>query len=344
MLYGHKQLREWYANGPLGLEQGFTVLAPTVGHAVGPMTLALGLAGNAHADVFHGGSGVTFSHGSDSLVYRGLVVTDTRGMALRSRLQLHGAELLLQIESRGARFPLRVDPFIQQAKLAASDGAAWDELGTSVAIDGDTIVAGAPSPVVDTTSPGAAYVFVKPKGGWQDATETAKLTDSDGAAGEALGISVAIDGDTIVAGVPGASGTGAVYVFVKPKGGWRSETETAKLTGSVGTLSLGFAVAVRGDTVAASAPFMPQAAVNGDRGVVYVFSKPKGGWRSETGTARLTASDEAMNGELGASGVGISGHTIVAGGGGGVPVGQPTGVYVFVEPKGGGAARPRQRS
>jgi hypothetical protein len=340
VLYRHGSLSEWYANGPAGLEQGFTLTARPAGYRAGPLTLALGLSGNARASLSRGNA-ITFSHGASSLSYRGLIATDARGRAVPAWLELHGRQLLLRVRDAGAQYPLLIDPFIQQAKLTASDGAAADAFGTSVAIDGDTIVAGAPSFVANTTSRGGAYVFVKPKRGWQDATETAKLTASDGAVGDGLGISVAIDGDTIVAGAPGAtvngvSQGGAVYVFLKPKGGWRSESETAKLTASESSLSasLGSAVAIRGDAVVASAPFVPLTVVNGDEGVVYVFSEPRRGWRSETETAKLTASDEATNGGLGLFSVGISGDTIVAAGGGG-SVSQRNGVYVFVEPKGG---------
>ena len=47
----------------------------------------------------------------------------------------------------------------QTAKLTASDGAANDEFGTSVGVDGDTIVVGAPG---DESGEGSAYVFAKP--------------------------------------------------------------------------------------------------------------------------------------------------------------------------------------
>ena len=340
VVYRRGSLTEWYANGPAGLEQGFTLSARPARRDAGSLTLALGLSGNVREVLSRGRSVLTLSHGGSSLSYRGLVVTDSQGRTLPGWLQLHGRELLLHIKDAGAQYPLTIDPFIQQAKLTASDGAAADAFGTSVAIDDDTIVAGAPSPFANTTSRGAAYVFVKPKHGWQEATETAKLTASDGAAGDALGTSVAIDGDTIVAGAPGATvnglSQGAVYVFHKPKRGWRSESETAKLTASESSMfaSLGSAVAIRGDTVVASAPFVPLTVENGDEGVVYVFSEPKSGWRSETETANLTASDQAANGALGLFSVGISGDTIVAAGGGG-SVSQRNGVYVFGEPKGG---------
>ena len=53
----------------------------------------------------------------------------------------------------------------------------------------------------DVTDSGAAYVFTKPgSGGWADATETAKLTASDGAVDDEFGISVAVHGETVVVG------------------------------------------------------------------------------------------------------------------------------------------------
>src|SRR5262249_48270478 len=78
--------------------------------------------------------------------------------------------------------------------------------------------------------------------GWSGTlTESAKLTASDGQNGDALGSSVAVsaDGATVVVGscFAGAGGTarGAIYVYVRPGGGWVSTaTFTAKLTASDG--------------------------------------------------------------------------------------------------------------
>ncbi len=47
--YYHPGLQEWYANGPLGLEQGFTLARAPAGDRRGPLTLALSLAGSAPA-------------------------------------------------------------------------------------------------------------------------------------------------------------------------------------------------------------------------------------------------------------------------------------------------------
>jgi len=93
------------------------------------------------------------------------------------------------------------DSWVQTAKLTASDGADSERLGRSVAIDGDTIVAGAPVNIYeDQASLGSVYTFART--GAPARTETAKLTAEDVAAEDRLGWSVAVDGDTIVAGAP----------------------------------------------------------------------------------------------------------------------------------------------
>ena len=189
----------------------------------------------------------------------------------------------------GARYPITIDPFVQKAKLTNSSPGEAGDLGASVAIAGDTIVAGAPfSRPERSIYQGTAYVFVKPASGWQNATQTARLRASDVDCCNGFGVSVAISGDTIVVGASGANPTGTVnphgaaYVFVKPSGGWANGTETAKLTASDFGGRLGRSVAISGDTIVAGAS---------SGGAAYVFTKPAGGWTSGTQTARLTASD-----------------------------------------------------
>lgn len=314
VVYRRPGLTEWYANGPLGLEQGFDVRTRPA--ARGPLTLALGLR-RTDARLDPGSASVTF--GASGLRYSGLVAADARGRALRAWLELRGRTLLVRVDDRDARYPVRIDPFFEVAKLTASDGQADDSLGISVAASGDVVVAGASAASAGTANvyPGAVYVFEKPVGGWSGGVEeVAKLTASDGADGDGLGFGVAIDGDTIVAGAPGATVNGdpeegAVYVFEKPIGGWATGTETAKLTGSGITPGeapdLGYWVGISGDTVVAGAPF-----VDGELGAAYVFVKPGADWVDETQTAKLTASDGVTGDHLGAS-VAISGDTVVAG-------------------------------
>jgi FG-GAP repeat len=205
------------------------------------------------------------------------------------------------------------------ATLTASDGAAQDEFGLTVAVDGDAVVTGSPRHKVGAKAEqGAAYLFVKPAAGWASGHETAELTASDGAASDHL-LAVGIDGDTIVAGaqnhmVANQFARGEAYVFVKPAAGWTSSTETARLTTTVGAKEdfLGATVSISGDTVIAGAP--DQTPVGGamHQGVVDVFVKPPAGWVSATETAQLSASDGRINDILGADAV-VSGDTVVTG-------------------------------
>ncbi len=235
------------------------------------------------------------------------------------------------------------------AKLTASDGAGGDGFGTSVAISGDTIVVGCGCPRGNPMLPvpgGAAYVFTESVGGWANGTETAKLTASDGAAGDGFGFAVAISGDVIVVGAGGDDGRGSAYVFAEPAGGWAGGTETAKLTASDGAGGdfFGTSVAISGDTIVvgawsddlASGIMAPR-----DHGSAYVFNEPIGGWATGTQTAKLSASDAVPNGMFGRA-VAISGDTIAVGAIG-APVsvadpGDPGSAYVFTEPSGGWAS------
>jgi hypothetical protein len=61
-------------------------------------------------------------------------------------------------------------------------------------------------------------VFAKPEGGWADMTETAKLTASDGAAGDYYGYSVSVSGATVAVGakfddIDGKANQGSGYVI-----------------------------------------------------------------------------------------------------------------------------------
>jgi hypothetical protein len=70
--------------------------------------------------------------------------------------------LLLRVDTRGARYPLRIDPFIQQGEmLTGSGGSGNGVFGGSVALssDGNTALIGGLS---DNGEVGAAWVFVNP--------------------------------------------------------------------------------------------------------------------------------------------------------------------------------------
>jgi len=340
--YAHGPLTEWYLNGPFGLEQGFTLATPPAVMKGGPLTLALSQGGDLQAAVGAGGRELVLSAASGEAVlgYTGMQAQDADGRELptwlESRAVVKGRPplLLLRLDDHGARYPLTIDPFVQKAKLTASDRATSDGLGSSVAISGDVVVVGAPYAAPGgITQAGAAYVFVKPLGGWGDMTQTAKLTASVKSAIFWFGQSVSISDDVVVVG-----GRGAAYVFVKPGGGWGGNlTETAKLTDGDSYMSdeFGRSVAINGDVVVVGAIYArPGGTI--DAGAAYVFVKPGGGWVDMTPIARLIASDRAAYDRLGWS-VGVSGDVVVVG----APYAAPGGewgsgaVYIFVKPADG---------
>ena len=226
----------------------------------------------------------------------------------------------------------------QSAILAVPGLVSGDNFGASVAISGNTVVVGES---MISLGPGAAYVFNGSGAAW---TETARLTASNGSfngyLGSYFGAAVAISGNTIAVGASLInSSKGEVCVFTGPN--W---TQAAILTASdgVGGLvygdSLGWSVAVSGNTIVAGAPY---ATVNGvsQTGAAYVFSAPAAGWANMTQTAKLSAADSAAAGDLGLS-VSISGNTIVAGAWGDPIYGKldQGAAYVFTNPGTGWAA------
>lgn len=218
----------------------------------------------------------------------------------------------------------------QLAKLTSSSPAPELFVGWSVAIAGDTIVVGATGAKVGSNQgQGAVYVYNKPASGWGDMTQTAVLTASDGQIGDSLGISVAIHGDTIVAGAWEANHfVGAVYVFVKPANGWTNMTQTAKLTSSdnLAEGSLGYSVAIDKDTIVAGAPGIVSLGLPSR---VYVYSKPAGGWADMTQTAELSAKG-ATNGSSFGGAVAVAGDTLAVS-----ATPQSSAIYVFGKPVGG---------
>ena len=201
-------------------------------------------------------------------------------------------------------------------ELSEANGGEGDQFGFGVAISGNTIVAGAEG---RSGHRGVIYVFTEPSAGWAGRlTQTAELTASDGQQHERFGTAVAISGGTIVAGadsheVGANGGQGTLYVFERPAGGWTNATQNAELTATDGRThdNLGYAVALAGNTVVASAP-LHAVGGNPEQGVVYVFTKPRSGWRNAKQTAVLSASHGRARDHFG-WGVALAGATIAVG-------------------------------
>jgi hypothetical protein len=201
----------------------------------------------------------------------------------------------------------------ERQKLTANDGAANDRFGVSVAISGDSVVVGAPNNNNGKNgNQGAAYVFTRCGANW---TRQPKLTAADGEARDIFGSSVAISGDTVVAGAPNNgdafTAQGAAYVFVLAANGHVQQQQFIAADGAAFD-EFGFSVAVSGDTAVVGS-WGDTVGANVAQGSAYVFTRSfaSGGatWKFQQ---KLTASDGATRDLFGVS-VAISGDVVVVG-------------------------------
>jgi len=295
--YSHPSLSEWFLNGPLGIEQGFTLARrPASGGRAEPLTIELALPAGVHARVHPGGSAVVLSMpGHRSVTYGSLLATDARGRRLPGRLVVSGERLLLQIEDAGASYPLTIDPLVQEGgileggpeEIEVHDGkeSVRGGLGYSVALsaDGHTALVGAPN---FNSFSGAVWVFVESHGQWvrqgkldvpssgggTECKESAggeEATSEECAFGRAVAISA--DGNTAVIGGPRTNTfAGAAWVFTRTNGEW---TLAQELTGGPEEnvqARFGRDVAISPD---ASTIAVGATADAGTRGAIYVFDR-----------------------------------------------------------------------
>ena len=141
-----------------------------------------------------------------------------------------------------------------------AEGNVADYFGSSVSINGHTVVIGADAADVGgTPDQGAAYVWDMDAGGlWHP---MATLTAADGGPGDSFGYSVSLSGDTVVVGARNADpgGTyvqGAAYVFDRDRGGPDVWGQGARLTAADGAAEdkFGWSVSLSGDTAVVGAP------------------------------------------------------------------------------------------
>lgn len=167
----------------------------------------------------------------------------------------------------------------QQAALSASDSGASTRFGDSVALQGNTIVVGAPPAAAAT---GAAYVFRRTGATW---AQTAKLTVPGVSS---AGHNVAFDAGTVVMG---SERPDAVHVFVLGFAGWalQASIRPPPTTGDTAFGTSG--IAISGNTlIAGDEAFAvpPPPTFGGHTGTAYVFTRTGTTWAQQ---AQLLAPD-----------------------------------------------------
>ena len=247
----------------------------------------------------------------------------------------------------------------QQAYIKASnaDGgdtfnSPGDEFGFSVDVSGDTLVVGAPFEDSSATGvngneadnsaedAGAAYVFIRSGTGAWSQQAYLKASNTEGSSdfddGDNFGLSVAVDGDTVVTGAFGedsaatgvngndadnaAEDAGAAYVFARDGSGTWSQQAYLKASNTDDGDEFGTSVAVDGDAVLVGAPFEQSSAtgVNGDEsdnsinfaGAGYLFNRNTAGTWSQL--AYIKASNPNFDDVFGVAS-GVAGGTLALG-------------------------------
>jgi hypothetical protein len=210
------------------------------------------------------------------------------------------------------------DPWSEQQKLMASDASAEDEFGTAVTLNGHTIVVGAPLDNLSTVfDAGSLYVFTRDQTLSSDPwTQDQKLTASDGSAGDRLGFSVSIDGNTILAGAPRADSAGftedgAAYIFTRATADANfSEAQILNPVFPSSDAQFGTSVFVDGQTALIGAPGA-RFLTSTDAGAAYHFTRDplSGTWRQQQG---LDGSSPQAQAEFGGA-VGLDAATAIIG-------------------------------
>ena len=192
----------------------------------------------------------------------------------------------------------------QQAKLTASDGAAYDYFGYSVSISGDYAIVGA---YADSNSSGSVYIFYRSGTTW---TQQDKLTASDGASYDCFGRSVSISGDYAIVGAhrddDNGSDSGSAYIFYRSGTTWIQQDKLAASDGAESDY-FGISVSISGDYAIVGAHRDDD---NGsDSGSAYIFYRSGTTWIQQD---KLTASDGAESDYFGIP-VSISGDYAIVG-------------------------------
>jgi hypothetical protein len=120
-------------------------------------------------------------------------------------------------------FRLQGNQWQPNGKLLASDRTAYDEFGSSLAVDGNVVIVGVPRKNYNGFDSGVAYLFRQNGNQWQEQ----KIVANDADHGDNFGLAVSVSGDTAIVGAPNdddqGSSSGAAYIFRWNGSSWQQE-------------------------------------------------------------------------------------------------------------------------
>jgi len=203
-----------------------------------------------------------------------LVAGDRFGAAV----SVSAATLAIGAPGKGAVYVYLHDGigWLQQQKLVATPALPNELFGASVALRGNRLAIGAPGA---NSAAGAIYVFERSGSVW---TQSSRLQAGDADPGDALGSSIALDSDTILAGAPywaalhpGAFSQGAAYVFVFSSSIWNEQARLLPVP-TINAQVFGKSVSLSGNRALVGAPL-----ANLRAGSAYVFERGGSTWTQQ---------------------------------------------------------------
>ena len=200
------------------------------------------------------------------------------------------------------------ETWTEQDQLQGSDTTAGDSFGSSVYIDGEYAIVGAPAQDTGATDTGAAYIFKKDTNA-ETWTQTAKIQHSDNNDNASFGVGVSMDGDYCIVGAQNKdSGIGSAYIFKKDTNAetWSQEAKLNASDRESGD-SFGSRVSISGNRVIVSSRNEDTGGSNS--GAAYIFERSGTDW---TEVKKITASDAGADDYFGMS-VSIDGTTAFVG-------------------------------
>jgi len=232
----------------------------------------------------------------------------------------------------GGFYTYALKPASYETGLSGSTGISGDAFGTSVAINGDYAIVGAPGYNYDQ---GIAYIFYHGTSGW---TLEAQLADPGGPQGfgaDEFGYSVGISGSYAIVGAPDTVGQsydsneGVAYIFIRSGTTWTEQGTYLENPEHDAGGYFGSSVAISGTNAIVGAPY----GGGGSQGAAFIFNRSGSTWSN---TATLLDPLDQSGDQFG-SAVAIAGNTAVVGAPWSVQGQGAAYIYVYANAQWGGA-------
>ena len=196
-----------------------------------------------------------------------------------------------------------------EAKLIGMGATGSASQGFSVALsaDGNTAIVGG---IGDNTNAGAAWVFTRSGGVWNQQGNKLVGIGAVGNAQQGVAVSLSADGNTLlVGGNRDNNFAGAVWVFTRSGNVWSQQGNKLVVTNAIGSSRFGISVDLSSD---GNTAIIGGHTDNANAGAAWIFTRSDTSWTSQT---KLTGSGAIGNARFGRS-VSISsdGNTAIVGG------------------------------